>query len=622
MSVTLSIKTGPDKGKRFSLYKTNFVIGRDRSIDIPINDTTVSRHHCRIRIVDDEIRIADLQSKNKTTINGVCIENEQVINENDKIKIGETVFCVTYEKDITYSNQPHAQTRPLNLAMVAHHVKTSIINDDTVSIDKIAGDLELMYRVNSAIQSIRDPNELIKTLLELIFEVIPADRGAILLYDTAEQKLIPNISLSREEEGNTDICISQSIVNQVFNEKIALLTKDAMADPRFMDKQTIIKNNIRSAMCVPMGTFNKMIGVIHLDTRIQSGMFTEKDLNLLSAIANQAATALENIKFYQRLYETNKQLQQTIQKDFNIIGNSVHIKKIFHLIERLSQTDTTILIQGESGTGKELVARAIHYTSMRKDKQFVCVNCAALNKNLLESEIFGHEKGAFTGAVSQKKGYFEAANGGTIFLDEIGELSLESQVKLLRVIEEGKFERVGGTQKISTDLRILAATNKSLDKLVEEKLFREDLYYRLNVIQIDIAPLRERKADIMPLALFFLEKYRKKVVREILRFSPEAEEILKTYHWPGNVRELKNAIERAVVLGSSNMILPEDLPIDLSSRETKSHADGFPTLMQIEREHILHALNHTGWNKKQTAQYLGIQRSTLYEKLKTYHITL
>ena len=478
-----------------------------------------------------------------------------------------------------------------------------------------------MYRVNSAIQSIRNPDELIKTLLQLIFEVIPADRGAILLYDTCEQKLVPKIALSREEEGNiADICISRSIVNKVFNEKIALLTKDAMADPRFMDKQTIIKNNIRSAMCVPMGTFNKMIGVIHLDTRIQLGMFTEKDLNLLSAIANQAATALENIQFFQRLYEENKQLQQTIQKDFNMVGNSVHIKKIFRLIERLSKTDTTILIQGESGTGKELVARAIHYTSMRKDKHFVCVNCAALNKNLLESEIFGHEKGAFTGAVSQKKGYFEVANGGTIFLDEIGELSIESQVKLLRVIEEGKFERVGGTQKISTDLRILAATNKPLDKLVEAKLFREDLYYRLNVIQIDLAPLRDRKADIMPLALFFLEKYRKKVAREILCFSPEAEEILKRYHWPGNVRELKNAIERAVVLGSSNMILPEDLPIEL--RETQPDENGFPTLMQIEREHIIHALNHTGWNKKQAAEYLGIQRSTLYEKLKTYHITL
>jgi len=305
-----------------------------------------------------------------------------------------------------------------------------------------------------------------------------------------------------------------------------------------------------------------------------------------------------------------------------MVGKSTQIQKIFETIQRLWNIDSTILIRGESGTGKELVARAVHYTSTRKDKAFVCVNCAALNKNLLESELFGHEKGAFTGAMAQKKGRFELANEGTIFLDEIGELTLESQVKLLRVLEERKFERVGGTQSISTNVRIITATNRDLEEAIREKTFREDLYFRLNVIQIDMPPLRERRDDIVVLALFFLEKYREKLAKQILQFAPESLELLKSYQWPGNVRELKNCIERAVVLGNSNIILPEDLVFNHNFMYKYDKDTEFPTLQQVEREHIIKALNSTDWNKKKTADILGIQRSTLYEKMKVYNIAL
>lgn len=604
MSICLFVKSGRDKGKKFAVKKNKIIIGRDKSADISVNDQTVSREHCCLRIEKNRVLLEDLNSSNNTYLNGEIVKSCDVVDLNDEILIGETLFAVV-DTSSDYSallnrNQP----------------KTMVISAHNKCQDKLSSDLELMYKVNSAINSIRNKNKLIRTLLELIFEVIPARRGAILICDDKTGEMIPFASLSRDNDNDDDIYINNAIVEQVFKKKMAVLTTDASKDPRF----EVIGNRIGSAMCVPMGTINNMFGVIHLEDDIESGAFAEKDLALLSAIANQSAIAIENMQFFRRLEDENKQLQQAIRQEYNMIGQSPKMKQIFSLIERLSNTESTVLVRGESGTGKELVARAIHYTSERKGKPFVCVNCAALNENLLESEIFGHEKGAFTGADGMKKGRFELADGGTIFLDEIGELNLESQVKLLRVLEEGKFERVGGVESVSVDVRILAATNKDLEKAIVDKLFRADLYYRLKVIQVDIPPLRERKEDIIPCAIFFLDKYREKVSREVLQFSPEVCEAMKKYHWPGNIRELKNCVERAVVLGNSNVILPEDLLFDTDSAIIQ---DGeFPSLQQVERDHIMQALKHTGWNKKKTADLLGIQRSTLYEKLRLYHISL
>lgn len=634
MPACLIIKRGPDKGKKINLTKTDNIIGRDRSVDVPLNDQTISREHCRLVFRDGRIFIEDLNSRNKTIVNGRAIDPgfECAVDIKDEITIGETIFCVKPEsKSDTQANHAKSDSASKTLDLPnadnfscfsSHKAQTLIIDREHVTVERVATNLELMYKVNSAIHSIRDRNLLIKTLLELIFGVIPADRGAILLYDVNQKKLVPEVALCRNKDSKEDIHISATIANQVFKNKIGIITRDAQNDSRFIDKQTIIKHSIKSAMCVPMGTMNNMVGVIQLESPVHSDVFTEKDLDLLSAIANQAAIALENNQFYQRLNDENQQLQRALKKEYNMVGQSVHMRKIYETIQKLVNIDSTVLIRGESGTGKELVARAIHYTSGRKDKAFVCVNCAALNKNLLESELFGHEKGAFTGAVGQKKGRFELADEGTIFLDEIGELTLESQVKLLRVIEERKFERVGGTQSISTNVRIIAATNRDLEKAVQEKEFREDLYFRLNVIRIDIAPLRERRDDIVSLALFFLEKYREKLAKQILQFAPESLDLLKAYQWPGNVRELKNCIERAVVMGNSNIILPEDLVFNTNFVYKHDNDQDFPTLQQMERDHILKALNSTNWNKKKTADILGIQRSTLYEKMKAYNIAL
>lgn len=324
----------------------------------------------------------------------------------------------------------------------------------------------------------------------------------------------------------------------------------------------------------------------------------------------------------QRLIQENIYLRQELKKRFqfkDIITKNPKMQEILELVRSVAKTASTVLIEGESGTGKELVARAIHLCSPRRKNPFVAVSCAALPETLLESELFGHEKGAFTGAISSKKGRFELADQGTIFLDEIAEVSLKMQVKLLRVLEEKEFSRIGGTRPIKVDVRIISATNKNLKKLVEEEKFREDLYYRLNVVSIKLPPLRERTEDIPLLAEHFLEKYRIENNKGVWAISEEAMDLLLKYDWPGNVRELENAIESAVVVTKSETIGPQDLPPSLRSHEEKPYKlTTGKKLHEVEKEYIIRVLEANNWNIKKCAELLGIDRTTLYNKIKKY----
>ncbi|MCL5125217.1 MAG: sigma-54 dependent transcriptional regulator [Deltaproteobacteria bacterium] len=331
-----------------------------------------------------------------------------------------------------------------------------------------------------------------------------------------------------------------------------------------------------------------------------------------------------------RLYQSlkherreNRRLTQTLaQKLENLLGRSEKMRAICDLILNISGSDSNVLIHGESGTGKEVVAKAIHEQSLRKEGPFVVVNCAAYAETLLQSELFGHEKGAFTGAIRAKKGRFEQANGGAIFLDEIGEVSLPTQVVLLRVIQEKRFERVGGETTLSTDARIIAATNKDLKKCMAQGTFREDLYWRLNVINIHIPPLRERKEDIPQLVNNFIDVFNRRLGKNVYRFSDATMDLILQYHWPGNVRQLENAVERSMVLCKEDVIRPEDLPQELcansSSSDRPSNSDA--NLGMLEREHIRSILDQCGWNKFKAAQLMGISRSTLYSKMKKHDL--
>jgi len=332
--------------------------------------------------------------------------------------------------------------------------------------------------------------------------------------------------------------------------------------------------------------------------------------------------AIRKIIAYQDLLKENIYLRQELQKKYgfmDIIGKSHKMQEVLALVKTVAKSNSTILIEGESGTGKELVARAIHNSSLRSEGPFIAVSCAALPESLLESELFGHEKGAFTGAVSRKKGRFELANNGTLFLDEIGDISPKTQMGLLRVLEEKEFTRVGGMEVIKTDVRIISATNRELKKLVGEGKFREDLYYRVDVVSIQLPPLRERKQDIPLLAQHFLKKYCIENKKELDGLSEETSRRLMKYDWPGNVRELENVIERAVVVAKGNIILPEDLPL-LASPEGRFEPSSDMSLQELEREHILRVLQSNDWNITKTAKKLGIDRNTLSSKIKKYRI--
>jgi transcriptional regulator with GAF, ATPase, and Fis domain len=364
---------------------------------------------------------------------------------------------------------------------------------------------------------------------------------------------------------------------------------------------------------------DRCLGILYLDTRNAETRFTAADLELVSAIAGLAAMGIENAWQFERLNLENQRLRAEVTLTHDMVGRSARMREVYQFIERVAPSDATVLIGGESGTGKELAARAIHKNSPRKNHPFVALNCAALTETLLESELFGHEKGAFTSAVAQKKGFLEVAEGGTVFLDEVGELSPILQAKLLRVLQEREFTRVGGTRSIKINVRFLAATNRDLQKGVQDEKFRGDLYHRLNVISITLPSLREHPEDIPLLAEHFAARYAEKCGRVMKGISEPARACLTRYEWPGNIRELENAMERAVVVGSSEWIQPEDLPetvVETGGGSEVAPAKYHEAIRKLKKELILNALDQSAGNVTEAAKLLGVHANYLHRLMK------
>jgi Nif-specific regulatory protein len=406
--------------------------------------------------------------------------------------------------------------------------------------------------------------------------------------------------------------VSRTIVHKVLNEGVSIMTVNAQEDTQFEKAKSIRQYNIRSAICAPLLFREEILGVVYLDNRGSVGSFSQDDQMFLIALCHQAGVALGNARLHRRVVQENVWLENTLKPKFQILGEAEKMKRVFDIIKKVAPTNITVLVQGETGTGKELVAKAIHTLSPRREFAFVPVNCAAIPRELIESELFGHEKGAFTGATSAREGKFQSAHGGTIFLDEIGDMSLDLQAKILRILEDKELQRVGGNKSISVDVRIIAATNKDLAKAVEEGTFREDLFYRLNVVAVMLPPLKERKKDIIPLAEYFIAGRVKKI-------SSKAKRLLESYDWPGNIRELRNCVDRAVVLGDGKVIQPEDLPYTFRKGGQVIPAP-LERLDHIEEDHIVRVLRYTNWNKSDAARILGITRQTLDNKIKRYGI--
>ncbi|MGQ9616594.1 MAG: nif-specific transcriptional activator NifA [Spirochaetota bacterium] len=510
-----------------------------------------------------------------------------------------------------------------------HPIKTKPV------VRKEISELSLLFEISQILDSSIDLGSAIPPVLKAITRYTGIERGAITLLNkkTGEISIEYAVGLSEKQQKKGRYKLGEGIIGKVVQTGRPVVVPRISDEPQFLDKTGARKNSNLddiSFLCVPIKLENKVIGTLSGDRKIADPAILEENVRLFSIIGSMISQAVklrqEAQEEQQRLLEENIRLQEELKNRFrpsNIIGNSNEMQEVLNLIPRVAKSDTTVLIRGESGTGKELIAHAIHYNSKRATKPFIKVNCAALPETIIESELFGHEKGAFTGAIATRKGRFELAHGGTLFLDEIGDLSPATQIKLLRVLQEKEFERVGGVTTIRVDVRIIAATNRNLEQLMKENRFREDLYYRLNVFPIHIPPLRERKTDILLLADYFVEKYSRENHKNIRRISTPAIDMLMAYHWPGNVRELENCIERAVLLSNDDVIHGHHLPPTLQTAEASGTVIKNTlreTLTSVEKEMILDALKSSRGNMAKAARILGITERIMGLRVKKYGI--
>lgn len=473
-----------------------------------------------------------------------------------------------------------------------------------------------LYEISQLLNSILDTERLFEKVLDVAIESVNAERGFIVLID---------------EFGNLEVKVGRKM-DGIIEKELSELSQTAFKamlknrEPKFyIDAQTafpkadsVMLKEIKSIACAPLICRGNLIGGIYVDTRTERALFNEETLQFLIAFANIAALAIENAKLYQSLLRENIELK-TVLKEWHefpeIISRSEKMKRVYELMNQVIPTDVTVFINGETGTGKELVARAIHYNGYRKNKSFVTINCSAIPQELLESELFGYRKGSFTGATTDRKGLFESTHGGTIFLDEISDLPLALQPKILRVLQDGEIRRLGDTKNSYIDVRVISATHRNLIELVKVEKFREDLYYRLNVVSIELPPLRERKEDIPLLINHFIKKYSRKLGKEVNGITKEALNRLAEYNWPGNIRELENVIECALVLCKGASLKEEDLNIKVI---TETELNRGKTLAEIEKNEILKSLKRFSGNRTKTAESLGISLRTLQYKLSQY----
>jgi Nif-specific regulatory protein len=481
---------------------------------------------------------------------------------------------------------------------------------------------EALLEITAELNSIHELDQVLERVMDIAIETVSAERGFIVLKKSgkANQTDVVCARRFREENVNELVTMSTSVVKKVLSDGQSILTYDALEDDRFRNAESVQLHKIHSVICVPLKYDGDVLGAIYMDNRTNVGRFNQESLDFLNAFSRQSAVAIINARVFQQLQNQNTELQSRLsqQKRYpRIIGSSKEILQIFDLIDKVAATEATVLIEGESGTGKELVAQAIHDQSKRREKIFIPIYCGSLSENLLESELFGHKKGAFTGATDSKQGLFEEANGGTFFLDEIADISKNMQTKLLRVLQEGEVKRVGESRIFKVDVRIIAASNKDLWEQVQQNNFREDLYYRLNVIKLKLPPLRERRSDIPILANFFLKTYCDKNKKYIKNLSNQAMDRLINYNWPGNVRELENTIERAVILARGTQIEPDDLQMHENAKGT----EGSLNLKEVEKHIVLKTLKEFNGNRTHAARALGVSRRWLQYQLKAWGIS-
>lgn len=625
MQPKLSALSGPLSKAEFP-FDGLLSIGRDASNPICLVDLSVSPRHCQIAKDKEDFVLTDLDSTSGTFVNGIPVK-QRVLAPGDQIAVGNSLFLFQVEASPATSSPVELDDTSAisGQEQQLRHDELLYLHPESLAAlpqsARLARALSTLLKISTAIGSIRDVESLQWQLLGMIFDVIPAERGAILLVDEKAEQISSPVAWDRVAGPDHPVHVSRTLVERVIKEGISVLDNErGPVDPSSSAEPV----PARSLLCVPLSAGGHSFGIIYLDSSNRAAPFTQDDLQLLAAIAGLATIAIENARQFERLGSENQRLRAEVSLQHDMVGQSPRMREVYRFIEKVAPSDSTVLIRGESGTGKELAARAIHKNSPRKEQPFVALNCAALTETLLESELFGHEKGAFTSAICQKKGLLEVAEGGSVFLDEVGELSLTLQAKLLRVLQEREFVRVGGTRPIKINVRFLAATNKDLQKTVREEKFRADLFHRLNVISFALPPLREHPEDIPLLAEYFAARLAQKC-RSVRGISPEASACLMHYDWPGNIRELENAMERAVVIGSSDFIVLEDLPETLLEAAPSSNsgpAKYHDAIRDLKKKLILSALEQAQGSITEAAKLLGVNANYLHRLLRNLDLRL
>ncbi len=593
---------GPLKGSVFPLTEGEWTIGRSAKNQLRLKDNGVSREHCVFRRSGEQVTLRDLGSHNGTFVNGERI-GEKELRSGAEVRIGASTFLfLTAGEDVPASSgSPDGSTIELRLEDSLYLSSTGAPLDAKTSL-RAGHDMRLLLRLSTLLHSFRSlyggqnqpaQNALSRHLMSLFMDIIPAARGAV--FAPSPDPAAPYVTLA---ETTPPVEVDGEIFARVAAQGVAL-------------------NSNGEVLAAPIRVREEVEAVLYFQAARQ-GAFDEGHLQMLTAVAGMASVAWENASMLKWLGDENDRLRQELKIEHGIVGGSVKLRDIQKQIARVAPSNATVLILGESGTGKELIARAVHGNSARAAAPFVAINCAALTETLLESELFGYEKGAFTGALAQRKGKLETASGGTVFLDEIGELPPLLQAKILRVLQERELQRVGGTQTVKLDIRLLAATNRDLAEMVKKGAFRQDLYYRLNVVTLNAPALRQRPEDIVPLAEHFAAKFARQCGRKIAGISPQARAYLQSYSWPGNVRELENAIERAVVLGIAETILPEDLPENVrEERPAGISASLYEEAVEsAKRQVVLRAFEQAAHDHESAAKLLGLHPNYLHRLIR------
>ncbi|MBI4863071.1 MAG: sigma 54-interacting transcriptional regulator [Candidatus Riflebacteria bacterium] len=608
----VTILKGRRLDREFSFEKDPAFVGREEGNDLVLDDASVSRVHAKFLKDPGGWSIVDLNSTNGVYINNAKVK-EMAIKDGDVVVLGDYTLFV---KSVEVHEPEVGGTRSAYETLDALFLLTR----------KFGGPVSL--------------SDLLEAMTDCLLEIFRAERGFILLKDKKKGCLADPCIVRRVEGTETRIQISKTVASKVLETLSPILVTDVEADSQFRNVKSIESGSVRSIICAPLLKEGAdALGVVYLDSRLKSRAFTDSDLSMLDRFLEHASLLILTATERDRLRRNNENLKALTKEislaEYNtdkIVGTSPRMKQVLSQVVDLAKEDVTVLLTGESGTGKELIAKAVHYSSRRSDRQFVAVNCMALSPELIESELFGHEKGSFSGAVSKRIGKFEQADGGTIFLDEIGELSQDVQVKLLRVLETRSICPVGANDEIELDIRLITATNRDLMKLVREGKFREDLYYRINVFNLELPPLRERKGDIPHLVTHFLEFFNRKMGKQLAGVDAEALNRLAAYDWPGNIRELKNVIERAFVVEKSKIITPASLPFaltqDLRARdaldqrfESFEYPNDFTVARDLFEKHfIIHSLKRHQGNITATAKETGLPRRTLYRRLEKFGI--